>query len=353
MFGGLAEVCSGDPGSASARSGLGYSVEFASLGYALPTDVVDNDEFVRRCHATLEADPAEIARHSRMRTRRWCADGENSWTLAREAASNALRAVPGLAREIDVVIATSSTTMPVLHAPEPERPGHADLATLVVRDVLGRSCLGLDVKACYCTGFVRALQVADGLLGNSRYRAALIVCTEQASRLATAETNRSSFVFIVGDGAGAAVLRRRPYSGDTGLLDYNGVTDAEHLDLVGVGPDGQSMVMRGSRAAEVVAQVLVSRARELLERNKLQAADIDWLLPIQGHPAALDVLGTALGIDRNKILWSGDVTGFSGSASIPVALARHVAAGQVRRGQLVLSVAAGAGLNSAGALYRY
>ena len=342
-----------DADGRNARDGLDYAVEFAALGYAYPHEVVRNREFLRRARVADDVDPGELARSSGMTSRYWCGPEESSWTLARAAARAALDAVPELRDEIDAVLVTSSTTMPVLHPPEAERPGYADLATLVVRDVLGRPCLGLDLKACYCTGFLRALQVADGLLGNANYRSVLVVSAEQGSRLATAASNRSSFTFIVGDAAGAVVLRRRPKGDDSGILDYGGVTDASRLDLIGVGPDGMSMVMRGSAAAEVVAEVLVARARELLDRNKLSAADIDWVLPIQGHPAVIEVLATELGLPPDRIPWSGGVTGFSGSASIPSALARLVEEGQVRRGQLILSVAAGAGLNSAGALYRY
>jgi 3-oxoacyl-[acyl-carrier-protein] synthase-3 len=337
----------------NAREGLDYAVEFAALGYAYPHEVVGNREFLRRARFAADVDSREPARGSRMTSRYWCGPEESSWTLARQAACAALEAVPGLRDEIDAVLVTSSTTMPVLHPPEAERPGHADLATLVVRDVLGRPCLGLDLKACYCTGFLRALQVADSLLGNANYRAVLVVSTEQGSRLATAETNRSSFTSIVGDAAGAVVLRRRPRGEQAGILDYNGTTDASRLDLIGVGADGMSMVMRGAAAAEAVAEVLVARARELLDRNKLSASDIDWLLPIQGHPAVIDSLATELGLPSDRIPWTGGVTGFSGSASIPSVLAQLVQKGQVTRGQLILSVAAGAGLNSAGALYRY
>jgi 3-oxoacyl-[acyl-carrier-protein] synthase III len=52
-------------------------------------------------------------------------------------------------------------------------------------------------------------------------------------------------------------------------------------------------------------------------------------------------------------LWSGDVNGFSGSASIPACLAEHVAQGTVKKGDSILSLAVGAGMNCAGALYFY
>jgi 3-oxoacyl-[acyl-carrier-protein] synthase III len=66
----------------------------------------------------------------------------------------------------------------------------------------------------------------------------------------------------------------------------------------------------------------------------------------------LDEVLRTLEWPRERVLWFGDVNGFSGSASIPSCLAEQRAAGKVREGDLILSIAVGAGLNSAGALYR-
>ena len=53
-----------------------------------------------------------------------------------------------------------------------------------------------------------------------------------------------------------------------------------------------------------------------------------------------------------EILWHGDETGFSGSASIPSALAEQLRKKVIKQGDVVLSLAVGAGLSSAAALYR-
>jgi 3-oxoacyl-[acyl-carrier-protein] synthase-3 len=82
-------------------------------------------------------------------------------------------------------------------------------------------------------------------------------------------------------------------------------------------------------------------------------AEIDWLLPIQTHAGIVDEVCRRLEWPRDKVLWSGNETGFSGSASIPASLAQHVQQGTIRKGQSILSLAVGAGMNCAGALYFY
>ncbi|WP_345203126.1 hypothetical protein, partial [Streptomyces lavendulae] len=168
------------------------------------------------------------------------------------------------------------------------RPGNGDLSALVIRDVLDReSCVGLDLKSCACAGFVRAVQVMDGLLHDPNHRAGLIVCAEQTSRLAVADSNRSTFCFILGDAAGATVLRRTERHDadglESGLIDHTGRLAPAGLDLIGFGDDGKSLVVRGERAGEAVRQAMFSSARELLRRNHLTVTDGDWLLPVQAH----------------------------------------------------------------------
>jgi 3-oxoacyl-[acyl-carrier-protein] synthase-3 len=240
--------------------------------------------------------------------------------------------------------------MPMAHPTDARNRAFADLAPLLLQTLGRTDALGLDIKACYCTGFLRGLQVVDGLLANPNYRAALLVAVEQGSRFATSESNRTSFCYIVGDAAGAVVLRRGNESG-AGLLDYCGHTEVDKLDWVGIGEDAASIIMLGSRAGGASHDMLVRCGRTLLERNGLSPNDVAWFLPIQSHAALIDGVAETLEFPAHKLVWFGDENGFSGSASIPACLAEQRALGAIRPGDLVLSVAAGAGMNCAGALY--
>jgi 3-oxoacyl-[acyl-carrier-protein] synthase-3 len=264
-----------------------------------------------------------------------------------------MAAEPELCREIDLVVVASGTTMNLAHPSDPENRAVADLSPFVL-ETLGRpGAIGLDIKACYCSGFLRGVQVVDGLLGNENYRSALLVAVEQGSRFATAASNRSSFCFIVADAAGAVVFRRGPRREGEGLIDYSGKTDVDKRSWVGIGEDAESITMLGSQGGNATLELLVEHAETLLRRNRLTSADVTWLLPIQTHAGLLDGVLRRLEWPRERVLWFADENGFSGSASIPSCLAEQTAAGKVRRGDLILSVAVGAGLNSAGALYRY
>lgn len=336
---------------AGARPGLGYVSELVAASHAYPSELVDNAEYLRRCRFSLSSTSAELERETRMQTRRWCLPHENTATMARAAIARLCEEHPELPGEIDAVVVASGTTMPHYHPSDPENRAFADLSPLVLAQLGRTRSLGLDIKACYCTGFLRGLQVADGLLANAQYRSVLVLATEQGSRFSIAESNRSSFCYIVGDAAGAVVLRRSEPRPRTGIVDYVGYTDVQKLSWVGIGEDGASIIMMGSRAGEATRQMLLECATELLRRNSLSVGDVDWLLPIQTHGGLLDAVRTELGFPEEKLLWVGDRRGFSGSASIPACLSEQLASGTVKKGDLILSLAVGAGMNCAGALY--
>jgi len=329
-----------------------HSSEIVAAGYAYPSLLLDNDGFMARCQFELTDDLPGLVAETKMQTRTWVAPGENTWTLARDAVDMIVAENPGLADEIDVILVASGTTMPVVHPPESDNAGMADLAPLIARHLGRETALALDLKACYCTGFLRGLQVADGLLANPNYRSALVIATEQGSPFSVADTNRSKFCFIMSDSAGAVVLRRGEHRPGVGLVDHVGYTAAQWFDWVGIGADAASTIMRGSRAGEATVGMLTGCAQTLLQRNNLSIDDVDWLLPIQTHAGVVEAVRGNLGWPTDKLLWFGDVTGFAGSASIPTCFAEKRREGVIKPGDLVMSVAVGAGMNCGGTLYR-
>jgi 3-oxoacyl-[acyl-carrier-protein] synthase III len=325
--------------------------EIVATGFAYPHMIVDNDAFFARCRFPITGDRAALIADTRMVRRTWCGPGENTWTMAREAVASALAAGTVAPGEIDLVVVSSCSTIPMVNYPDPENPVVADLAPLVLA-ALGRDdAVGIDLKAGYCAGFLRGLEVLDAMLDNPDYRAGLLVASDEGGRFATAETNRSAFCFLVGDAAGAVVLRKRAAAPRTGLVDTLGATVVSKAGLTSWGPDGRSLVVRGAQAGAAGLALMLDVGRQLLERNGLSPGDLDWLLPAQTHAGTVEALREGLAIPHRKLLWSGDVTGYAASASIAATLGARCHDRTLQKGDLVLSLAAGAGMNVAGALY--
>ena len=325
--------------------------EIVATGFAYPQLVVDNDGFFARCRFPITDDRDALIAETRMVRRTWCGVGENTWTMARDAVRRALAGGAVSPDEIDLVVVSSCSTIPMVSYPDPANPVVADLAPLVLAELGRDDAVGIDLKASYCAGFLRGLELCDAMLDNPDYRCALLIASDEGGRFATAETNRSAFCFLVGDAAGAVVLRKRRASPRTGVVDTLGATAVGHAALTGWGPDGRSLVVHGARAGRVGLALMLDAGRRLLARNQLAPRDIDWLLPAQTHAATVEALCDGLEIPRDRLLWSGDVTGYAASASIAATLGARIADRTLEKGDLVLSLAAGAGMNVAGAVY--
>jgi 3-oxoacyl-[acyl-carrier-protein] synthase III len=325
--------------------------EIVATGFAYPRLIVDNDAFFARCRFPIAEDHAALVAETRMVQRTWCGPGENTWTMAREAVASALAAGVVEPGEIDLVVVSSCSTIPMVNYPDPANPVVADLAPLVLAELGRDDAVAIDLKASYCAGFLRGLEVLDAMLDNPDYRAGLLVASDEGGRFATAESNRSTLCFVVGDAAGAVVMRKRPAAPRVGLVDTLGATVVSKAALTSWGPDGRSLIVRGARAGAAGLQLMLEAGRRLLARNRLAPRDIDWLLPAQTHIGIVEALCDGLELPRDKLLWSGDVTGYAASASIAATLGARCRDRTLRKGDLVLSVAAGAGMNVAGALY--
>lgn len=339
----------------NARRALDGVTEIVSTGYAYPSDVVDNEAFFARCQFRIVKDEearAALIRGSKMKTRTWCAEGESTWTMAKDAIAMAFESSPVPKSEIDVVIVSSCSTIPMVNVPDPSNPVDADLSPRILREIGRDDAFGFDVKAMYCAGALRGMELMDRLLQSPNYRAGLLVATDQGGRAATAPTNRSAFCFLVGDSAGALVMKKRnaQKAERAGILDYVGGMIPTQADLSAWGPDGKSMIVLPG-AAPIAVEYLTACAKKLLARNNLTARDVDWLLPMQTHAQAIESVRDALEFPAEKVIWTGDTTGYAASASIPTCFSRHVREGKIKKGDLVLSMAVGAGFNWAGALY--
>jgi 3-oxoacyl-[acyl-carrier-protein] synthase III len=325
--------------------------ELVATGFAYPRAIVDNDAFFARCQFPITDDRAALVAETRMVQRTWCGPGENTWTMAREAVANAFADGAVAPDEIDLVVVSSCSTIPMVNYPDAENPVVADLAPLVLAELGRDDAVAIDLKASYCAGFLRGLEVLDAMLDNPDYRAGLLVASDEGGRFATALTNRSAFCFLVGDAAGAVVMRKRAAAPRVGVVDTLGATVVSKAELTSWGPDGRSLIVRGARAGVAALELMLEAGRRLLARNRLTPDDIDWLLPAQTHIATVEALCDGLELPRRKLLWSGDVTGYAASASLAATLGARRRDHTLRKGDLVLSVAAGAGMNVAGALY--
>ena len=312
---------------------------------ALPDKTITNADL----EARIDTTDAWITERTGIRQRHVAAEGEMTSDLATHAARRALERAGIRGDEIDIIVlgtATPDETFPATATRVQERIG-ADRAW------------AFDVQAA-CSGFIYALSVADNFLRLGQGKTALVLGAETFSRILD-WTDRATCV-LFGDGAGGVVLRAEEGMGtsaDRGLLSTHLHSDGRQHDLLYAdgGPSLNQVAgvvrMQGREVYRHAVSKLSAVIDEAMVGNNFTVEDVDWLVPHQANKRILDSTRKKLGIPPEKMVVTVDRHANTSAASIPLALSEAASDCRIKRGDLVLMEAMGAGFTWASAALRW
>ena len=92
---------------------------------------------------------------------------------------------------------------------------------------------------------------------------------------------------------------------------------------------------------------------EALADNDLEAKDIDWLVPHQANKRILDSTARKIGLPNEKVVLTVDRHANTSAASIPLALSEAAEDGRIKRDNLVVLEAMGAGFTWGASVIRW
>ena len=111
--------------------------------------------------------------------------------------------------------------------------------------------------------------------------------------------------------------------------------------------------MKGHEVFRKAVSTLGAVARDTLNDNKIDNSDIDWLIPHQANLRIIKAAAKKLKLPMERVVVTVADHANTSSASIPLALDVAVRDGRVKRGELLLFEAFGAGFTWGSALVRY
>ena len=322
---------------------MAYSTIAGTGGY-LPERVMENSEF----EATLDTSDAWIRERTGIKRRHIAAEGETASDMAFVAATRALDAAGIGAGDLDLILVATTT-------PDKIFPS---TACLVQRRLDVDTIPAFDVQAA-CSGFVYALDVADRYIKTGGASRCLVVGSETYSRIL--DWNDRSTCVLFGDGAGAVVLTA---SESPGLLSSHIHANGAFEELLHV-PAGVSsgyeqvqaeaayIQMKGHEVFKRAVGQLGAIARETLDANGVDRHDVNWLVPHQANMRIITAAAKKLDLPMERVVVTVDEHANTAAASIPLALDVAVRDGRIKRGDLLLFEAFGAGLTWGSALVRY
>ncbi len=321
-----------------------------STGSYLPARVLLNADL----ETMVDTSDEWIQERTGIKQRHIIADDQVTSDLAVAAAKQAIERAGLAPNDIDLVLVATTT-------PDKIFPS---TATIVQRELgITNSCPAFDLQAV-CTGFVYALSVADQFIKTGMVKRALVIGAESLSRI-TNWSDRSNCI-LWGDGAGAVILESTETSESSaaGIIATHIHADGQYEQLLHV-PTGPSrlaksddvaertMNMKGNEVFKVAVNTLSRIATETLEKNNINASELDWLVPHQANLRIIKATGKKLGLADEQVVITVDRHGNTSSASIPLALDQAISDGRIQRGHLMLLEAFGGGFTWGSALIRY
>jgi 3-oxoacyl-[acyl-carrier-protein] synthase-3 len=111
--------------------------------------------------------------------------------------------------------------------------------------------------------------------------------------------------------------------------------------------------MKGNEVFKVAVRMFAECAERILARNGLTAGDVSLFIPHQANLRIIEAASKRVSLPMDRVFVNVDRYGNTGAASIYVALEEALAAGRIKRGDLVLMAAFGGGFAWGAVLMRW
>ena len=308
----------------------------AGTGSYLPEKIVTNRDLEKSVETTDEW----IRERTGIKKRHVAAEGEMSSDMGLAAARRAMEMAGVDASEIDLIVVATTT-------PDKVFPSNA---CIIQRKLDIHGCPAFDIQAV-CSGFIYALDVANRMIQTGGSKTALVIGCETLSRITNWNDRDTAVLF--GDGAGAVLLQA---SGAPGIISTHIHADGKFEDLLEVprGAPGEDYIrMNGNAVFRKAVSTLGSIARETLADNGIDKSELDWLVPHQANLRIIAAAAKKLDMPMERVVVTVDEHANTSAASVPLALDTAVRDGRIKRGQLLLFEAFGAGFTWGSALVHY
>ncbi|MGC9336988.1 MAG: beta-ketoacyl-ACP synthase III [Candidatus Cloacimonadia bacterium] len=325
-------------------------VKFAGISMAVPEKILTNADLEKMVDTSDEW----IRTRTGMVERRIVDKDTASSDTAYQAVKKLLEKVSIKPKDIDMIIVGTVT-------PDHNFPSTA----CILQKRLGiHNIPAFDVSAG-CTGFIYAMTIAKQFIENNFAKNVLIVGVETLSKILNWEDRSTCVLF--GDGAGAAIMTQAKRSDLSDIIDAYLAADGRYGDLLRLPAGGSrypateetvnnklhTVHMEGNKIFKAAVKAMGDAAVTILRCNGLTSDDLDWFIPHQANIRIIEATAKRIKLPKSKVIVNIEKYGNTSAASIPIAFAEAVEEGKIRRGDLVLLDAFGAGFTWGSALLRY
>ena len=273
--------------------------------------------------------------------------------MATEAAKKVLEQTGTDPEEIDLIVL--GTVTPDMFFPS--------TACLVQNNLGCKRAWGFDLSAA-CSGFVYALTVGAQFACASTHKKILVIGADTMTSILDYEDRATCILF--GDGAGAALVEACE-EGEDGIIDFYNDVDGSggcHLYMPGGGslnPSSHETVDKkmhfvhqdGRNVFKYAVRRMGEVAEEILTRNNFTGEDLKLLIPHQANLRIIRATQQRIKISDEKVVVNISKYGNTTAGTIPLALCDALEEGRLKKDDLIMLLAVGAGFTTGGLLLRW
>jgi 3-oxoacyl-[acyl-carrier-protein] synthase-3 len=309
-------------------------------GSFAPAKLLTNEELAEMVDTSDEW----ITTRTGIKVRHIASDKESTAFLATEAAKKALETAKLNPKDLELIIVATIT-------PEMVFPS---TASFVQRALHARKAWVFDLAAA-CSGFLYSMSIVQQFIESGRIKNALVIGAETLTKI-TDWTDRSSCI-LFGDGAGAVVLERSE-DGRKGILYSTMHSDGDRWEALNCQAYGSRhpvskklddpkkvyMQIKGREVYQQAIRRIVETVNDCLKACDFSINDISMLVSHQMNARIIESAAKRLNLPEEKVFININEYGNTSAASVPIAFDECVRKGKIKRGDIVLLVAFGAGL---------
>ena len=227
-----------------------------------------------------------------------------------------------------IIVATTSTKNLM--------PG---IANEVQKSLKIKSCISLDILAG-CSGFINSFDIARLYLESGKVEKALVIGVDLLSK--TIDKEDLGTAAVLSDGAGGILIEKakenkKYFSNIKAEIDNKGILNYNVES---------NLYMNGKEVYKYAVTNTVENIKELLNTADENIENIKYIIPHQSNLKIMKAIANRLGIEKEKIYINIEKIGNTFCASIPIAISDMLEQNMLKKGDKVILLGYGGGLNT-------
>ena len=298
------------------------SIKIIKTGSYLPNTKITDKELEEK----LNLEKGYIKKRTGIETR-YYAKEEKIEDMARKAVLDLLK--KGEIKDIDLIITSTTTTNNLM-------PG---ISNYIQEELNIENAITLDILAG-CSGYINALDVARLYILAGISKKALVVGVDILSKYV--DEKDIATAVVLSDGAGAILLEetieeKMYFSQIEGNIDKNKILTCK---------SDEKIQMKGKEVYKYAVTKTVENIKELLEKSNENIENIKYIVPHQSNKKIMKSIASRLGLPEGKMYMDIERVGNTFCATIPIALEEMYEDKLLKRGDKIILLGYGGGLNT-------